>query len=416
MAMVEPFLSVRRDGRVTNLLDPDSTIKSIHIASALGASSAYTWLKLPVVDDLPRVMDSTTLPDAAAGRRSAGRPAGHLRRLGSRARPPGRARPRRRSRPALPAGRRRRRSRRHRRRPVHGSGAMTGRWVLPLGSAEREDWAVVVDEGVEGGSTPVCMRVRSGPGRSAGCRPGARAHGRPALRVGRGPVHRVLRRRVDGAADRPRLGLRRTGRRRLRPPRQRPRPRDDRAVPGRPRRRRGARRAGRSGSRLPAPPGGRRPRRAARSRPGVPRGPQLRGARRARRRVAHRLRGRHPGRQLELVPAAQARHPPRRRRVAAGGDLLPRGPGHRRRDRGRRPDRVPAGLRHGGARDRRPRRGADRRRRPRALRLARPGDGRSGLRPVLPQRHGGTGPRARLADLRRPGARLGPRDLDLPAR
>ena len=26
---------------------------------------------------------------------------------------------------------------------------MTGRWVLPLGSAEREDWAVVVDEGVD---------------------------------------------------------------------------------------------------------------------------------------------------------------------------------------------------------------------------------------------------------------------------
>jgi hypothetical protein len=67
MAMVEPFLSVRRDGRVTNLLDPDSTIKSIHIASALGASSAYTWLKLPVVDDLPRVMDSTTLPTLLLG-------------------------------------------------------------------------------------------------------------------------------------------------------------------------------------------------------------------------------------------------------------------------------------------------------------------------------------------------------------
>ena len=67
MAMVEPFLSVRRDGRITNLLDPDSTIKSIHIASALGASSAYTWLKLPVVDDLPRVMDSTTLPTLLLG-------------------------------------------------------------------------------------------------------------------------------------------------------------------------------------------------------------------------------------------------------------------------------------------------------------------------------------------------------------
>ena len=67
MAMVEPFLSVRRDGRITNLLDPDSTIRSIHIASALGASSAYTWLKLPVVDDLPRVMDSTTLPTLLLG-------------------------------------------------------------------------------------------------------------------------------------------------------------------------------------------------------------------------------------------------------------------------------------------------------------------------------------------------------------
>jgi len=41
--------------------------KSIHIASALGASSAYTWLKLPVVDDLPRVMDSTTLPTLLLG-------------------------------------------------------------------------------------------------------------------------------------------------------------------------------------------------------------------------------------------------------------------------------------------------------------------------------------------------------------
>ena len=67
MAMVEPFLSVRRDGRVVNLLDPDSTIRSIHIASGLGAPSAHTWLKLPVVDDLERVMDSTTLPTLLLG-------------------------------------------------------------------------------------------------------------------------------------------------------------------------------------------------------------------------------------------------------------------------------------------------------------------------------------------------------------
>ncbi|MFC7490651.1 MULTISPECIES: Cgl0159 family (beta/alpha)8-fold protein [unclassified Knoellia] len=67
MAMVEPFLSVVEDGRVRNLLDPDSVIASIGIASGLGASSAHTWLKLPVVDDLPRVMDATTLPTLLLG-------------------------------------------------------------------------------------------------------------------------------------------------------------------------------------------------------------------------------------------------------------------------------------------------------------------------------------------------------------
>jgi hypothetical protein len=73
MAMVEPFLSVREDGRVRNLLDPDSTITSIHIAAGLGATSQHTWLKLPVVDDLARVMDATTLPTLLLG----GDPSGH---------------------------------------------------------------------------------------------------------------------------------------------------------------------------------------------------------------------------------------------------------------------------------------------------------------------------------------------------
>ena len=39
MAMVEPFLSVHDGGRVRNLLDPDSTIKSIHIAQGLGPAA-----------------------------------------------------------------------------------------------------------------------------------------------------------------------------------------------------------------------------------------------------------------------------------------------------------------------------------------------------------------------------------------
>jgi len=67
MAMVEPFMSVYNGDRVRNLLDAESTIKSIHISAGLGASSAYTWLKLPVVDDLERVMDATTLPTLLLG-------------------------------------------------------------------------------------------------------------------------------------------------------------------------------------------------------------------------------------------------------------------------------------------------------------------------------------------------------------
>jgi hypothetical protein len=67
VAMLEPFLSVRENGRVRNLLDPDSTIKSISIAAGLGATSAYTWLKLPVVDEIERVMESTTMPTVLLG-------------------------------------------------------------------------------------------------------------------------------------------------------------------------------------------------------------------------------------------------------------------------------------------------------------------------------------------------------------
>lgn len=67
MAMIEPFLSVREGGRVVNRLDPDSTILSMHIAAGLGGSSAHTWLKVPVVDEIERVMDATTLPTVLLG-------------------------------------------------------------------------------------------------------------------------------------------------------------------------------------------------------------------------------------------------------------------------------------------------------------------------------------------------------------
>ena len=37
------------------------------IAAGLGNSSAYTWLKIPVVADMARVMESTTLPTLLLG-------------------------------------------------------------------------------------------------------------------------------------------------------------------------------------------------------------------------------------------------------------------------------------------------------------------------------------------------------------
>ncbi len=73
MAMVEPFLSRRVDGRVVNDLTAAAVAKSVGIASGLGGTSAYTWLKLPVVDGMARVMAATTLPALLLG----GDPAGH---------------------------------------------------------------------------------------------------------------------------------------------------------------------------------------------------------------------------------------------------------------------------------------------------------------------------------------------------
>jgi hypothetical protein len=73
MAMVEPFWSRRVDGRVVNDLTAPAAVKAVAIASGLGASSAYTWLKLPVVEDMAMVMAATTLPTLLLG----GDPSGH---------------------------------------------------------------------------------------------------------------------------------------------------------------------------------------------------------------------------------------------------------------------------------------------------------------------------------------------------
>jgi len=62
MALVEPFISHRIGGRVRNDLSAEAVIRSATVAAGLGATSAHTWLKLPVVDDMERVAAATTLP------------------------------------------------------------------------------------------------------------------------------------------------------------------------------------------------------------------------------------------------------------------------------------------------------------------------------------------------------------------
>ncbi|HEX2728949.1 MAG TPA: deoxyribose-phosphate aldolase [Rubrobacteraceae bacterium] len=67
MAMIEPFASRREEGAVRNVLEPEPMIRAIGISSALGTTSAFTWLKLPVIPEMERMMAATTLPTLLLG-------------------------------------------------------------------------------------------------------------------------------------------------------------------------------------------------------------------------------------------------------------------------------------------------------------------------------------------------------------
>ena len=67
LAMIEPFITHRVDGRVRIDLSPEATIRAMTVAAGLGTTSAYTWLKVPVVDDMERVMAATTMPALLLG-------------------------------------------------------------------------------------------------------------------------------------------------------------------------------------------------------------------------------------------------------------------------------------------------------------------------------------------------------------
>jgi len=67
VAMVEPFMAGSVEGRVRPILLPDAAIRASVVAAALGTTSAYTWLKVPVVEDMERVIGATTLPTVLLG-------------------------------------------------------------------------------------------------------------------------------------------------------------------------------------------------------------------------------------------------------------------------------------------------------------------------------------------------------------
>jgi hypothetical protein len=67
---IEPFLSRRVDGKVRNDLTGPAVARSIAIASGLGGTSAYSWLKLPVTEDaedMEWVCATSTLPVVLLG-------------------------------------------------------------------------------------------------------------------------------------------------------------------------------------------------------------------------------------------------------------------------------------------------------------------------------------------------------------
>jgi hypothetical protein len=67
IAMLEPFMNQLVSGKPKNVLTTEAIIRSMAIASALGATSAYSWLKIPVLEEMERVVEASTLPIVLLG-------------------------------------------------------------------------------------------------------------------------------------------------------------------------------------------------------------------------------------------------------------------------------------------------------------------------------------------------------------
>ena len=106
IAMVEPLPYHRNeDGSLTLLKDAKSLARAITIASGLGTTSAFTWLKMPSCADPDLVFSATTLPCVVLGGVPSPDPGPGPALVGPSARPAGCPRPGRRPRAALPTRR-----------------------------------------------------------------------------------------------------------------------------------------------------------------------------------------------------------------------------------------------------------------------------------------------------------------------
>ena len=61
-ALIEVFASRMESKRAVNLDGHAALIRAVQVVSGLGPTSAYTWLKLPVIDGMDRVLAATSLP------------------------------------------------------------------------------------------------------------------------------------------------------------------------------------------------------------------------------------------------------------------------------------------------------------------------------------------------------------------
>ncbi|WP_067723421.1 Cgl0159 family (beta/alpha)8-fold protein [Nocardia yamanashiensis] len=83
MAMVEPLPYAREpDGSLVMHKDAASLQRAVTVASGLGCTSAYTWLKIPAPEDIS-VLDATTLPVVVLGGAPSGDPEADLKSWGA---------------------------------------------------------------------------------------------------------------------------------------------------------------------------------------------------------------------------------------------------------------------------------------------------------------------------------------------